>query len=59
MAYRTAPVATASMPPGIPFIIGNELAERFSYYGMRAILMIFMTTTLVTHEGDKDQMSEA
>ncbi|MCW0220525.1 MAG: POT family MFS transporter [Prosthecobacter sp.] len=59
MAYRTAPVATASMPPGIPFIIGNELAERFSYYGMRAILMIFMTTTLVTHEGAKDLMSEA
>lgn len=59
MAYRTAPVATASMPPGIPYIIGNELAERFSYYGMRAILMIFMTTTLVTHEGAKDLMSEA
>ena len=27
------------MPPGIPFIIGNEFAERFSYYGMRGILV--------------------
>lgn len=59
MAYRTAPVATPNMPPGIPFIIGNELAERFSFYGMRTILMIFMTTALVTHEGAKDLMSEA
>ncbi len=58
-AHRTAPVATTQMPPGIPFIIGNELAERFSFYGMRTILMIFMTTALVTHEGAKDLMSEA
>lgn len=34
------------MPPGIPYIIGNELAERFSYYGMRAILVVFMTQYL-------------
>ena len=59
MAYRTAPVATSSMPPGIPYIIGNELAERFSFYGMRAILMVFMTTALRTHEGAPDLMSEA
>lgn len=59
MSYRTAPVATSQMPPGIPFIIGNELAERFSFYGMRTILMIFMTTALVTHDGAKDLMSEA
>ncbi len=30
------------MPPGIPFIIGNEAAERFSFYGMRTILVVFM-----------------
>lgn len=34
------------MPVGIPYIIGNELAERFSYYGMRAILVVFMTQYL-------------
>lgn len=57
--YRTAPLATTQMPPGIPHIIGNEFAERFSFYGMRAILMVFMTTAMVTHEGAKDLMSEA
>lgn len=40
--YRTAPVSTPGMPGGIPYIIGNEAAERFSFYGMRTILTIFM-----------------
>ena len=30
------------MPPGIPYIVGNEAAERFSFYGMKAILTVFM-----------------
>ena len=47
------------MPRGIPFIIGNEAAERFSYYGMRAILVIFMTQYLRNAAGDLDVMSEA
>lgn len=34
------------MPPGIPFIIGNEAAERFSFYGMKAILAVFMVSHL-------------
>lgn len=34
----------ARMPSGIPFIIGNEAAERFSFYGMRSILFVYMTT---------------
>jgi len=34
------------MPSGIPFIIGNEAAERFSFYGMRTILVVFMTQYL-------------
>lgn len=41
-AYRTTPTDTDRMPPGIPYIIGNEAAERFSYYGMRTILTVFM-----------------
>jgi len=44
-------------PKGIPYIIGNELAERFSYYGMRAILVVFMTQYLMSH-GKPDPMSE-
>jgi len=44
--YRTMPADTEGMPPGIPYIIGNEAAERFSYYGMRTILTIFMVRYL-------------
>ncbi|MEM6532191.1 MAG: MFS transporter [Myxococcota bacterium] len=29
-------------PKGVPYIIGNEGCERFSYYGMRAILTVYM-----------------
>jgi len=34
------------MPRGIPFIVANEFAERFCYYGINAILAIYMTGTL-------------
>ena len=42
------------MPPGIPFIIGNELAERFSFYGMRSILLVYMTSYLCKTDGGFD-----
>jgi POT family proton-dependent oligopeptide transporter len=36
-------VATeAKYPRSIPYIIGNEAAERFSFYGMRSILATFL-----------------
>ena len=57
--YRTAPLASTQIPGGIPFIIGNELAERFSYYGMRSILVIFMTQYLIDASGKLDVMSES
>jgi POT family proton-dependent oligopeptide transporter len=41
--YATTPPKISTMPPGVPYIIGNEAAERFSYYGMNSILTIFMT----------------
>jgi POT family proton-dependent oligopeptide transporter len=31
------------MPPGIPYIIANEFAERFCFYGINAILAVYMT----------------
>ena len=34
------------MPRGIPFIVANEFAERFCYYGINAILTIYMTQFL-------------
>ena len=59
--YRTAPEPTTKMPGGIPYIIGNEAAERFSYYGMKGILIIFMTQYLVLMQGSRvgDTMSDA
>ncbi|HAJ92349.1 MAG TPA: MFS transporter [Gammaproteobacteria bacterium] len=46
------------MPGGLPFIIANEAAERFSFYGMRAILVVFMTQYLLDASGSLDVMSE-
>lgn len=55
--YLNAPVKSASMPKGIPYIIGNEAAERYSFYGMKAILVVFMTKYLMGQEGP-DPMSD-
>ena len=55
--YLTAPLKLDKMPPGIPFIVGNEAAERFSYYGMNSILVIFMTHYMKTAGGALDLLS--
>ena len=55
--YLTAPLENTSIPKGIPYIIGNEAAERFSFYGMRAILIVFMTQHLLSATGQTDYMS--
>ncbi|MFW7379876.1 MAG: POT family MFS transporter [Oligoflexus sp.] len=57
-SYKTIPEATDKAPPGIPYIVLNEAAERFSYYGMRAILVIFMTRYLMDSSGQLDVMSD-
>ena len=49
--YRTTPQQIDTMPPGIPYIIGNEAAERYSYYGMRSILYLYMTEHLLNASG--------
>lgn len=51
MTYRSTPLETDRMPPGIPYIIGNEAAERFSFYGMRTILVVFMVQYLQFMDG--------
>src|SRR5262252_2116619 len=58
-AYLTAPLKTDKMPPGVPYIVGNEAAERFSYYGMNSILVIFMTQYLLSSRGQSAPMSGA
>ncbi len=37
----------AGYPPQIKYIVGNEGCERYSYYGMRSILIVFMTQFLL------------
>ena len=44
--YKSAPSDQSSAPSGILYIIGNEAAERFSFYGMKAALFVFMTQYL-------------
>ena len=40
---RTSPDhETTGWPPGVPYIVGNEGCERFSYYGMKAILYVHL-----------------
>ena len=46
------------MPPGIPFIVGNEAAERFTFYGLKGVLVIYMTQYLLKSGGLADNMSE-
>ncbi|MDR2862734.1 MAG: oligopeptide:H+ symporter [Puniceicoccales bacterium] len=38
-------------PPQTKFILGNEACERFSYYGMRSILAVYITAPLVLAAG--------
>ena len=57
--YLTAPLKTDKMPPGVPYIVGNEAAERFSYYGMNSILVIFMTKYLLDRHGIPNRMTDA
>jgi POT family proton-dependent oligopeptide transporter len=57
--YLTAPLKTDKLPPGIPYIVGNEAAERFSYYGMNSILVIFMTQYLMNAQGQPAHMTDA
>lgn len=57
--YLTAPPKLTTWPPGVPYIIGNEAAERFSYYGMNSILTIFMTKYLLDKMGHLSVMPAA
>ncbi len=47
------------MPGGVPYIVGNELAERFSFYGMKTVLVVFMTHYLRDAHGHLAPMGDA
>ncbi len=55
--YRSSPEATDKMPKGMAYILSNEAAERFSFYGMSSILMVFMTKYLMGSDGILKVMS--
>lgn len=56
--YRTVPIETKGIPAGIPYIVGNEAAERFSFYGMKTILVVFMTQYLLFAQGQPNYMTD-
>lgn len=56
--YLTAPVPSKKMPAGMPYILSNETFERFSFYGMRCILVVFMTQYLMGAGGKFALMSD-
>jgi POT family proton-dependent oligopeptide transporter len=50
MSVSASPAAGSvapKMPSQIPYIIGSEGCERFSFYGMRNILTVFLMTSLL------------
>src|SRR5438046_10746390 len=59
------PVAVAPVkskfPKSVPFIIGNEAAERFSFYGMRSILTLFLVNQFFnpTHNPSLSTVADA
>ena len=49
-------IAGTDYPPGTLHILISELSERYSFYGMKAILVVFMTTYLRNEQGILDTM---
>ncbi len=56
--HLTSPPNLTGMPPGVPYIIGNEAAERFSYYGMKSVLTVFMAHYILNQSGVLAPMQE-
>ena len=56
--YLTSPIPSKKMPAGIPYILTTEATERFAFYGMSSILVVFMTQYLRASGGKLDVMAE-
>ncbi len=48
--------ASKGHPKGLYFLFFTEMWERFSYYGMRAIFILFMTKILMMKDADASQI---
>lgn len=61
MPIASPPPAAPAFPKSVPFIIGSEVAERFSYYGMLTILPTFLVAQFFnpTHSGALTAGAEA
>ncbi len=46
----------ATLPPQTKYIIGNEACERFCFYGMKAILIVYMTKVLLMAEDSAQEI---
>jgi proton-dependent oligopeptide transporter, POT family len=48
--YKTTKDETLKQPPSLVILFFTELWERFSFYGMRALLVLYMTSELLFHD---------
>ena len=54
-----SPDPHAPIPKQIRYIIGNEGCERFSFYGMRNILTVFLVSSLLQYLPEADRAGRA
>jgi POT family proton-dependent oligopeptide transporter len=59
MTATTAEPPKGKLPRQIPFIIGNEAAERFSFYGMRNVLTNFLVGYLLIGLAEPERQAAA
>ncbi len=55
----STPIPAERMPRQIPYIIGNEACERFSFYGMRNILTTFLVASLLAYLPESERPGAA
>jgi proton-dependent oligopeptide transporter, POT family len=53
--HETAPKELFGHPRGLAFLFGTEMWERFSYYGMRALLVLYMVKYILL-PGNSEQV---
>jgi POT family proton-dependent oligopeptide transporter len=59
VTHRTAPdPKETGWPSGIKYIIGNEGCERFSYYGMKALLAVYIAGLYMSYRGLTESAAE-